>query len=406
MLSRAALRPCFRNLYRPVLAALLAAMLAAVAGCSGEADGANQAPPPPPVKIGTVHRADVPLTFSYTGSTQGVREINVRARTGGILLERRYMEGAFVEQGDLLFTIDPEKNDANLSQMLGELARNRATMENARRERDRLVKLFGGGAVSASERDDAVTAYESAAASVQESSAKVNDARISRNYNEVRAPISGVTSKESLSEGSLISESGENSILTTITQLDPFYVTFAVPGSEDLRNRRWQAEGKLVVPEEGYTLRLTLVDGSCYPHHGFINFRDKRVDPDTGSILMRGEFTNPDLLVLPGQYAHIFLEGAKLKDAITMPQRGVLFTQQGPFVYVLDENNVASLRPVKLGLALEKDFVVEEGLEDGERVVTEGIIMVRPGAPVTPTNGEEPASTAAEGGSPCDKAAE
>lgn len=332
------------------------------------------------VKDMTLELKDQPLTFNYMGQTAGAREIQVTARTGGILLERKYMEGSFVEENELLFTIDPEKSDANLAQYAGTLARERATLENSRRERDRIVKLFKDGAVSAQERDNAVTAYESAAASVQEADAKLRDARISLDYNEVRAPIAGVTSKETVSEGSLII--ANSSVMTTIVQLDPFYVNFSVPGAEALRNRRWLAEGKLILPEEGYSLELRLVDRSMYGPTGFINFSDKKVDPLTGSIRVRGQFPNPDKIVLPGQYVRVFLKGAVLKNALLVPQRAVLFTQQGPIAYVLDENNVASPRPLTLGIEVEDSFVVEAGLQPGDRIVSEGVIKVRPGTPV------------------------
>lgn len=382
-----------------VLHALLALLALAAAGCSGDG-GERRQPPPPMVEVDEVHKADLPITFSYSGRTQGVRDIEVRARTGGILLERKYVEGAFVEQGDLLFTIDPEKNDANLSQMLGELARNRATLENARRERDRITRLYSEGAVSASERDNAVTAYEAALANVQQSAAKVNEARISRNYNEVRAPISGVTSEESLSEGSLVDTS---TALTTITQLDPFYVTFAIPGPEELRNRRWRSEGLLEVPEGGYELQLTLVDDSAYPHPGRINFRDRRVNPQTGAVMVRGEFPNPDLLVLPGQYVRVSLAGAKLKSVLSVPQSSVLFTQKGPVVYVLDEKNTAAMHQVKLGIEVGERFVVLDGVKAGERIVADGVNKIRPGAPVMPKS-EADKGKGADAGTDADNA--
>lgn len=360
------------------VAVVLGLVLYFIFGRDGEASGAM---PPSMVTAVVVERADTPVSYEYMGQTVGSREVQVRARTGGILLERHYIEGGYVEEGDLLFTIDPEKSDANLAQTVGELARQRATLENAKRDRDRLVKLFKDGAVSASERDNAVTAYQSALASVQESEARMNDARISRNYSEVRAPISGMTSKETLSEGSLVI-TGE-SVLTTISQLRPMYVNFSVPGAEGLNARRMVAKGLIALPEAGLDLRLRLVDGSMYPRVGFINFEDKRVDPETGSIRMRGQFPNPDDLILPGQYVRVFVEGAVMADALLVPQSAVLFTQQGPIVYALDENNVAQARPVVLGQTIEDSYIVAEGLENGERIVSQGVIKVRPGVPVS-----------------------
>ncbi|MGE4293058.1 MAG: efflux RND transporter periplasmic adaptor subunit [Desulfovibrio sp.] len=359
------------------LALLLLPALALSACGGGETQGQL---PPPMVKAMTLELKDQPLTFEYMGQTAGSREIDVTARTGGILLERKYMEGSFVSEGDLLFTIDPEKSDANLAQYASTMASARATLENARRERDRIVKLFKDGAISAQERDNAVTAYETALANVQEAAAKVQDARIDLKYNEVRAPINGVTSKEAVSEGSLII--ANSSVLTTIIQLDPFYVNFSVPGPQALRNRRWLAEGKMTLPDDGFILELRLVDGSMYDPKGFINFYDTRVDPETGSIRMRGQFPNPNMVVLPGQYVRVFLKGAVLKDTLLVPERAVLFTQQGPIAYVLDKDNVAAARVLTLGLTVDNHFVVEAGLQPGDRIVSEGVIKVRPGTPV------------------------
>ncbi|WP_022660609.1 efflux RND transporter periplasmic adaptor subunit [Paucidesulfovibrio longus] len=365
---------------RPYCLGLLS-LLALGLALSGCGDGQQQAQMPPPmVKAMTLEPKDQPLTFEYMGQTAGAREIDVTARTGGILLERKYMEGSFVDEGDLLFTIDPEKSDANLAQYASTLASARATLENSRRERDRIVKLYKDGAISAQERDDAVTAYETALANVQESEAKVRDARIDLKYNEVRAPIAGVTSKEAVSEGSLVI--ANSSVLTTIIQLDPFYVNFSMPGAEALRNRRWLAEGKMSLPEEGYSLELRLVDGSMYAPKGFINFSDTKVDPQTGSIRVRGQFPNPEMIVLPGQYVRVFVKGAVLNQALLVPQRAVLFTQQGPIAYVLDKDNVATPHPLTLGIEVGEDFVVEAGLKPGDRIVSEGVIKVRPGTPV------------------------
>lgn len=356
---------------------LLALSALVLAGCGEEQPQGHM---PPMVKAMTLALKDQPLAFEYMGQTAGAREINVTARSGGILLERKYLEGSFVAENDLLFTIDPEKSNANVAQYVSTLAGARATLKNAERERDRIMKLFGSGAVSAQERDNAVTAYDSALANVQEAEAKVRDARISSNYNEVRAPISGVTSKETVSEGSLII--ANSSVLTTITQLDPFYVNFSMPGPEAIRNRRWLTEGKMVLPEEGYRLNLQLVDGSNYAPTGYINFSDKRVDAQTGSIRVRGQFPNPDMVVLPGQYVRVSATGATLKNALLVPQRAVLFTQQGPIAYVLDTDNVPTARPLTLGIEVEDKFVVDAGLAPGERIVSEGVVKVRPGTPV------------------------
>ena len=375
-----------KRIHFSMLLILLAALLA---GCgSGQNAGG---PPPPMVKATVVETRDVPLSFEYVGQTAGSREVQVRARVGGILLRRTYIEGASVNQGDVMFTIDPDRSDAGLTQQVGELARQRATLENSRRERDRIVKLYDEGAVSAQERDNAVTAYESALASVTAAQGSVRAAQLDVNYAEVRAPISGITSKEVVSEGSLITTDASGSLLTTISQLDPIYVNFSIPGTEALMLRRWRDTGRMALPESGYSLRLKLADDSEYKNLGTVNYYSKQVDPETGSIRVRGEFPNHEALVLPGQFVRVYVEGGVLKNTLLVPQRAVLFTQNGPIVYVLDEHSVASARPLKLGETVADSFIVEQGLKSGERIVSDGIIKVRPGTPVNVAPDQPPA---------------
>jgi membrane fusion protein (multidrug efflux system) len=198
----------------------------------------------------------------------------------------------------------------------------------------------------------------------------------------VRAPISGITSQETRSEGSLVTTDSAGSLLTTITQLNPLYVNFAIPGTESMQIRRLASEGKVVIPADGYTVRLKLSDNSVYGETGKMNFEDRYVDPATGSIRARAEVSNADALVLPGEFVRVRLEGAYYKDALVVPERAILFSQKGPMVYVIDDKNVASIRPVQLGQTVASGFIVEGGLQAGERVIADGIMKVRPGAPV------------------------
>lgn len=356
----------------------------AIAGCSDDKASASAGgPPPPPVKALKIERKDVPLQFEYVGQTEGARSVEVRARVQGLLLKRTYHEGSYVREGDVLFLLDPEKYRASSAQTGGELASLRAKLEQARLEHKRISDLYARGVVSAKERDDALAAYDSAKANVAAAEAKLQADQLNLGYTQVRAPISGITSQETRSEGSLVTTDSDGSLLTTITQLDPLYANFAIPGTESMRLRRLEQAGKLLVPAEGYTVRLKLADGSVFEQKGSMNFRDRYVDPATGSIRARAEVPNPDALVLPGEFVRVVLEGAMLKDAVVIPERAVLFSQNGPMVYVLDDKNVASIRPVVLGQGVEGGLVVEDGLKDGERIVADGIMKVRPGGAVT-----------------------
>ena len=362
-----------------VMAACLT-VLAALAGCSG--GPAAEEIPPPLVRDMTVSRQDVPRTLEYMGQTAGSREVEVRARVGGILLRRTYQEGTAVQEGTTLFRIDPEPFLAELNQARGDLAKSQAEMVRTKLENDRTGALFGEKAVSAQERDNALAAYRSAAAAVEADRARVRDAQLKLGYTEVKAPISGVTSREVRSEGSLVTTDTDGSLLTTIYQMDPLYVNFSIPGSEMDQMRRLKAEGRWVEPADGFAVRLQLQTGDLYGRTGRITFAGSQVDPQTGTVRIRAELPNPDGAVLPGQFVRVLLEGGVLKDYIVVPQRAVLFTQNGAMVYSLDDKNIASPVPVKLGQTVGDSFVVESGLEPGIRIVAEGVIKVRPGQPV------------------------
>ncbi len=383
-------------------ALLLLATAALLTACGNQsADGGQHAAAPlAQVRALTVQLADLPLTSEHAAQVTGSRDVEVHAQVGGILLERAYREGAPVRKGDLLFRIDPDTASASNQQARGELNRLRAALEQTRIDRDRTLALFSKDVVSAQERDKAVTDYEQAKAAVDAAVAAVRETAITLDRTEVRAPISGITSRESLSEGSLVSL-GSNSLLTVITQTDPVYVNFSVPGSAVLRNKRLMDEGKLLMPEQGLTVRLRLSDGEAYDRTGIIGFADSRENPLTGTVDFRATIPNPDGTVLPGSYVRVSIEGLVLKDVIVVPQRAVLFTKDTPLVYVLDAEGTAAARPVVLGRSIGDRFVVEQGLAPGETIVSEGVIKVRPGAKVAvidetaPADGPQGAAAAA-----------
>ena len=189
-----------------------------------------------------------------------------------------------------------------------------------------------------------------------------------------------MTSKETRSEGSLITTSSDGSLLTTISRVDPLYVNFSMSGPETLKLRKLRAEGKVVLTTgDDFVVRLTLPDGSDYAKPGRINFTDTQVDAATGVVKVRAEFPNADFAVLPGQFVRVHLEGAQYKDVMAVPQNAVLNTQQGAMVWTIDAKDQIAPRPVVLGDAVGNDYLIEQGLAPGERIVTEGVIKVRPG---------------------------
>jgi membrane fusion protein (multidrug efflux system) len=385
------------------------ALAAALSGCATDSAGQEPsaaAPPPPEIVAHDVRRADIPLGMAFMGQTAGSREVEVRARVGGILLRRAYEEGRPVRQGELMFEIDPAPFQAALEQAKGALGQAEATLAQAKRDAARMETLYKGDVVAKKDFDDAKTSLESTTAAVETARGKVREASLNLEWTKVTAPISGMTSKETRSEGSLVTTAADGSLLTTISRVDPLYVNFSMSGQEMLHLRKQLAEGKVVIGQGGdFVVRLVLPDGSEYKEPGYINFTDTQVDAATGVVKVRAEFKNPDASVLPGQFVRVRLEGARYKDVLSVPQGAVLNTQQGAMVWVLDANNQVSPRPVTIGESVGNNFLVEKGLADGERIVAEGVIKVRPGMTVR-VRGDVPAGAAstAPAGQPADAA--
>lgn len=373
------------------------ALAAALSGCATESSGqetAAGAPPPPEIVAHVVARTDMPIEMAYMGQTAGSREVEVRARVGGILLRRNYEEGSRVRQGDLMFEIDPAPYQAALEQAKGALGQAEATLSQAKRDAERMQTLYKGDVVAKKDFDDSKTTLESTTAAVETARGKVREASLNLEWTKVTAPISGMTSKETRSEGSLVTTTSDGSLLTTISRVDPVYVNFSMSGPEMMKIRKQRAEGKVVIAGgNDFAVRLTLPDGSDYPATGHINFTDTQVDAATGVVKVRAEFANPDGLVLPGQFVRVRLEGARYKDVLSVPQGAVLNTQQGAMVWTVDDKNQIAPRPVVLGETVGNAYLIEKGLEPGERVVAEGVIKVRPGMTVS-VRGDAPAPSA------------
>ena len=350
-------------------------------GCASDSSGqAPEAMPAPELVVTKALSKDLELNIEYMGQVAGSREVEVRARVGGILLRRNYTEGKYVRQGELMFEIDPEPFKATLEQAKGALAQTEAKLAKARRDLARNQKLIVDGVISRKDYDDAKTDSETTEADVRAAKAKVREAELNLGYTKVTAPISGMTSKETRSEGSLISSTSEASLLTTMTRVDPVYVNFSIPGSDALRYRKGRAEGKMFFSKGAdYGVNLLLPDGTLYKQTGAINFLDAQVESTTGVVKARAELPNPDGELMPGQFVRVKLGGLMLKNAMLIPQRCVLQTQQGPIVWVVDESGVVQPRPLTLGVQSGSDYLVEQGLNPGEQVVVEGVIKVRPG---------------------------
>ncbi|HZR70205.1 MAG TPA: efflux RND transporter periplasmic adaptor subunit [Burkholderiales bacterium] len=364
------------------LSLLLSALVAAsLAGCgredSARAATAQQGPPPVPAKVREVKPQPVPIVLEAVGQAQGSKEVEVRARVSGILLKRLYNEGQRVQAGAPLFQIDPATYEIALQQARAQLAQEQARQEQTRREAGRLKELAQQKAISQKEFDDAVSAEKLSAGSLQAAEARVREAELNLSYTKVTAPVSGVTGRIVRSEGSLVSP-GADSLLTTINQVQPIWVRFSLSESDlaKLPGRRVDANSAEV--------RVVLADGSEYPVKGRINFAAAQIDPRLATQELRAEFDNPRNRILPGDFVRVRLTGGQYKNAFLVPQQAVFQTEKGQFVFVLDGENKASVRPVKTGEWIGQDWLILDGLQPGDRVVVDNLMKLRPGAPVAP----------------------
>jgi membrane fusion protein (multidrug efflux system) len=366
---------------RRIKLAAVAAFAGALAACGGE-----QGPPPqqaPEVAVQTVRQGSMPLDLTYTARTIGSREVDVRARVAGILIKRRYQEGSRVKEGQPLFLIDPEPVRARANSARAEVAVAKARLEEARRQRDRVLPLFEQNAVSQSRRDEAISGFEVAQANFAAAESNLRMAELDLEYTDVRAPISGLTSREVLSEGSLISTDQASSLLTRIVQVDPLYVEFSVPESEALLIRGGLAGANGGKDAKVPSVHLVLEDGTDYPDAAKLTFIDNAVDMESGTVRVRGVLANPEGKLLPGQFVRARIDGVSLANVVAIPRKAVMSSAQGHFVWIVGKEEKVEFRPVKIGRNMGNDVLVTEGLADGDRFIVEGVLKVQPGIQVS-----------------------
>jgi membrane fusion protein, multidrug efflux system len=369
----------------PLAASLLAFALAACSPSNGSDKKGGAHPgmgmPAPEVSVVSVATKTFPLTFEYVGQTTGSREVEVRARVTGILLKRNFDEGAPVRQGQSLFTIDPAPYQAVAARAEADVGAAEARLEQAKRNAARLKPLYAEKAVSQKDYDDAVSAESIGAADLKSARARLAEAQLNLGYTKVEAPLSGVAGRAQRSEGSLVS--GPDVLLTTVVQVHPIWVMFGIPDNEQARITRELQAGRVVMPKDGqFEVGLLLPDGSAYGHTGKLNFSDVRISPNTGTRESRAEIPNPEGALRPGQFVRVQLRGAVIPNAVSVPQRAVLEGPQGKFVYVVNEQSQAEARPVEAGEWAGDNWIITSGLKPGERVVTDGVMKLGPGAPV------------------------
>lgn len=340
------------------------------------------APPPPEVGVIEVKVEDVALPVQYAGRVAGFRVVEVRAQIGGILLKREVPEGAAVAVGDVLFRIDPRPYEASLQRSQAQEAQAQASLRLAEENFTRIEQLVQRQAATPKQLDDATAARDQARAALQAAQADVATARLNLEYTVVKAPVAGPTSLGMPPEGTLVQ--AQQTLLTTITQLDPAYVNYS---TTDREFREFQEMDRLRAAPlvwEDLAVRLQFGDGAIYGQPGRLDTRSRTVDPRTGTIQIRAVFPNAGGELLPGQFVRVNVEGVTMPRAVKIPKRAINQGPQGPFVYVVDGQSNAQARPVRLDRELNDGWVLREGLKAGERLIVDGVIRVRPGGPVRP----------------------
>jgi RND family efflux transporter MFP subunit len=366
------------------IAAAFATVL--LAACGSHTDSAPKPPPPPEVTSARPLVKKITNWDEYTGRLAAVDAVDVRARVNGYLESVHFKDGAIVNKGDLLFVIDPRPYRAALNRAKAQAAHARAQLQLALDERARAERLYASNAVSEEERNARIQAERGAIARYEAAQATVQSARLNLGYTRVRAPISGRISRELVTDGNLISGGSANStLLTTIVSLDPIYVYFPADELTYLRYARLAQKGVRPSSRDvANPVRLQLADEKGFPHRGYMDFVDNRIDRATGTMMGRAVVRNPDYLLVPGLFARVKLLGGIPHRALLLPDAAVGTDQAKKFVYVVGKHNKVVRKEVMPGESYGGLRVIRKGLAATDDVIVKGIQRVSVGSTVTP----------------------
>lgn len=368
-----------KQLHKRLISSVLLGLFAVLgSACSGDGKpaGAAQgaAAAAVPVNVQEAKPQAVPITVEAVGQTEGAREVEVRARVGGILVKRVYEEGAVVRAGQTLFQIDRVPLEIAAAQAKAKLAETQVLVEQTARESARMKGLLDQKAVSQKEFDDAVSAEALARATLLGAKASLRQAELDLSYSSVTAPVSGISGRAAVSEGTLVNTS-TGSLLTTIVQSDPIWARFSVADA-DAAVLRLNSGPRSSIRK----IELVLPDGSVYPLPGKLNFEARQIDPTRATVELRAEFPNREGRLLPGQFVRVRLTSGNREGAYLVSQKSVLQADQGRFVYVVGADNKVQIRPIKTAGSQGTDWVVVEGIAEGDRIVLDNLLKLRPGS--------------------------
>ena len=377
----------FLSIFRIQSTTVLALILTLLNACTGQPP---QAPPPslPQVEVITVTPQTLADEPEFIGQTEAFRPVEIRSQVSGIIKQVYFTEGRDVKKGERLYLIDPVPFKAVHQSNKAKVAQMQARLQQAQQNLTRIKPLLDKQAVSKKEIDDAEAEVRAAKAALDEAQNDLVKAKFDLDNTVITAPVNGRIGRSQFYEGRLIT--AQESLLVTIAQLDPLYVSVNVPESYLLRRRREVTEQKVTSPEI-FQLRgvLTFSDGSMYPHEGILDFAEAVIRPQTGTLQGRFKFPHPEghqppghAYLYPGQFVKVRVKGHIRQHAILIPQRAVQQSPAGSMVFVIDENEQVQVRPVQASAWHGKNWLIESGLQPGERVVVEGFFRIMPGVKV------------------------
>jgi len=363
--------------------ALAAAATAALAACSQ--DNHYVAPPPPKVTVAAPVRQPVTRYLEVTGNVAAVNTADLVARVPGFVHEVNYEDGATVKKGTLLFTIEPEPYAVKLAQAQAAEAGAKTTLTEAQLDFDRIAALISSRAVSRQQLDQAQATRDSAKAGFDQAQANTRLAALNDEYAHVTAPFDGIVSARQVSVGEYVGGGATPSVLATIVQTDPIYVTFNISEQDVLRLRAELARRGVTRDDlKMVPVEVGLQTDSGYPHGGVLNYAAPTVDSSTGTLAARGIFANPDRMLLPGYFARVRIPVDMQPDALLVPDTALGSDQGGRYVLVVNKDNGVERRAVQIGPLIKEMRVIDDGLRADDRVVIAGVLRAVPGGKVDP----------------------
>ncbi|QGY39292.1 efflux RND transporter periplasmic adaptor subunit [Pseudodesulfovibrio cashew] len=367
------------------LLALACLLLTVVlAGCDEKTSEAKGAPAAP-VEVGIIalHPQAVPLNTELPGRTTASLVAEVRPQVDGIIRERLFREGSEVHAGEVLYRVAPSTYQAEYSNALAALKRAQASLPSSESKAKRYAELIGQGAISKQDYQDAKAVFEADLAAVASAKAALESAKISLDYTEIKAPISGRVEMSDLTPGALVT-ANQSAPLTTIRQLDPINVDLTQSSTTMLNLRQAIASGVITVEGKTMTVKLKLENGTVYPYEGTVEFSGAKVDEATGTYTLRAEFPNPDRLLLPGMYVRAIIQDGVFQNCYLVPQRAVGRTPKGePVGLFVDKDGKVEQRILDVRRSYGNSWLVGSGISDGDRLVVQGSQFIRAGQTVT-----------------------